>query len=372
MQRRKLVSKLVLSGTALATLSACQQETIFYGENVGQKLSQPLVEWRCATSWPVELEETIYGGIKKLCQRIAQITNGRFRITPYPSGEITPALAILETVQNNKVECGHTSPSYFTKQSPALAFATTVPFGFNTQQQIAWLQAGGGLELLRKVYANFNVINFPAASTGNQMGGWFKQKIFSLSDLKQQKIRFIGLGGEVLRSLGVSIVTTSADEILNALQNGKIDAAEWTGPYDDEVLGLNKVAKYYYYPGWHQPGTSYDFLVNQDAYKRLPVTYQQAIITACTEAYASIYARYQYANLGAIKRLRSSGTEFVTFSQEILTTAREAAFDLYAENAQKDLDFRQIYQNWQAFRQQIYNWNQIGQLSYDNFVFPPK
>ena len=199
----------------------------------------PSVQWRMATSWPQSLD-TIYGGAVTVCDRISALTNGRFTIEPYAAGEIVPGLQVLDAVQSGTVECGHSAAYYYVGKNPALAFGTTVPFGLNAQQQNAWYYHGGGLDTMHKLYADFNVICFPAGNTGVQMGGWFKNNIKTVSDLKGLKMRIPGLGGEVMNKLGVNVQVLPGGEIYLALDRGAIDAAEFVGPYDDEKLGTAK------------------------------------------------------------------------------------------------------------------------------------
>lgn len=368
MKRRKLISQIAVGTASAATLAACGSETRF-SKSKAQQVDQPLIEWQMATSWPKSFQETIYGGVEVLCNRISQLTNGRFKITPSPAGEIVRPQEVLNAVQKRKVECGHTAGYYYIDKNPALAFSSTVPFGLNTKQQNAWLNAGGGLELIRKVYADFNTINFPAGSTGNQMGGWFKQEVKSLFDLKGVKMRLPGLGGEVMKRLGVEVQDLPGADILPAFERGDISAAEWIGPYDDEKLGLNKVAPFYYYPGWQEPGTTFDLLVNRSAWDHLPKSYQVAIQMAASEAYATIISRYDSLNPEALERLVSAGTKLVPFTQEILTAAQKAAFEIYEEKASQDATFLEVYTQWKAFRQEIYQWHLIDELSFANFVF---
>lgn len=369
MKRRQLISQIAVGATS-ASIAACSSETTRFSQTKVQQVDQPLIEWRMATSWPKTFQETVYGGVEVLCSRISKLTGGRFTITPTPAGEIVPDLEVLDAVQQRKVECGHTAGYYYIDKNPALAFSSAMPFGLNTKQQNAWLLAGDGLELTRKVYADFNVLNFPAGSTGNQMGGWFKQEVKSLSDLKALKMRLTGLGGEVIKRLGAEDVQNlPAADILPALERGDINAAEWIGPYDDEKLGLNKSASFYYYPGWQDPGVTFDLIVNRSAWEQLPKGYQVAIQAAASEAYATIISRYENLNPGALQRLVSSGTKLVPFTKEILAAAQKAAFELYEEKASTDATFKEVYTQWKGFREQIYQWHRVDELSFADFVF---
>ena len=364
MKRRRFISKAAIGATTAVAIGACARTTT---TQTGQTNAQPSIRWRMATSWPKSLE-TIFGGADTVCKRVKEMTNGRFTITPFAAGEIVPGLQVLDAVQAGTVECGHTASYYYIGKNPALGFATAVPFGLNAQQQNAWLYHGGGLEAMQKIYSNFNVINFPAGNTGVQMGGWFKREIKSVADLKGLKMRIPGLGGEVMGRLGVNVQVLPGGEIYLALDRGAIDAAEWVGPYDDEKLGLHKAAPFYYYPGWWEPGPTLDVLVNRKAWERLPKEYQEIFKTAAYEANINMLAQYDTLNQQALGKLVSGGTKLIPYSKEIMQAAQKAAFDLYEQNASKDGTFKQVYDQWKAFREQIYKWNGINELSFANFA----
>lgn len=371
MKRRQLINQIALASASYPLLNACNNATEYNTENetATNDVQNPLIQWRCATSWSKQLTATVYGGVEDLCNQISEITAGRFQITPFPEGEIVPGLNVFEAVSDSTVECGHTSSAYYVSQNPAFTFATSLPFGFNAKQQMAWLSIPTTQELIRKIYAKYNVINFPAGNSTNQMGGWFKKKVNSVQDLKGLKIRLTGLGGEILKRLGAEVVTIPGSKIVSAFESNELDAAEWTGPYDDEQFGFPKVAPYYYYPAWHQPGPCYDFIVNLDEWNKLPPSYQQAIATASTLAYGNIIARYDVENMKALQDLIKGGTKLEAYNPEILKAAQKVAFEIYEENAASSDDFKEIYQKWQTFREEIYAWSKISDISYQNFAF---
>ncbi|MEM6434399.1 MAG: ABC transporter substrate-binding protein [Cyanobacteria bacterium P01_D01_bin.115] len=367
MKRRSLFQQVGLGSASVGFASACSRsQTAFTPE--AESGDGPQIEWRMATSWP-EDSEIRFGTVKHICDRISQLTQGNFVITAFPAGGIAPPIEILDTVQQGTVECGHTIGHYSIAKSRAFAFPGGLPFGLTAQQHMAWLFGAGGLELMRDLYAGIGIINFPAGSTGRQMGGWFRNKVNTLSDLQGLKMRMPGLGGEVLRRVGVEIQTLPSREILLALERNEIDATEWVGPYEDEKLGLHQYVRHYYYPGWHEPGTTYEILVNRDVYDRLPKEYQQAIKTAAFEAQVLMPSKYDAENGAALQRLLSSGVELVVFSDEILQGVKQAANDLYAEYASQDAVFRQIYDHWNAFRQGIYRWNSVNERSFADLIF---
>ncbi len=249
MKRRTLLNYAAIGAASATTVTACTNTS---GPAIPAN-SLPNVRWKMATSWPVSLD-TIYGGAQTICDRVKEITGGRFTIEPFAAGDLVPPLQVLDAVQAGNVEVGHTASYYYVGKNSALGFATSMPFGLTAQQQNAWLYQGGGLEAIQKIYADFGIINFPAGNTGTQMGGWFKRKINSVADMKGLKMRIPGIGGEVMNRLGVNVQVLPGGEVYLALERGAIDAAEWIGPYDDEKLGLHKAAKFYYYPGWWEPG----------------------------------------------------------------------------------------------------------------------
>ena len=364
MKRRKFLGNVAISATTATVVTACNQATNAPGVKAD---SLPNVRWKMVTSWPKSLD-TIFGGAETICDRVEEMTGGRFTITPYAAGEIVPGLGVLDAVQNGTVQCGHTASYYYVGKNPALAFATSMPFGLTSQQQNAWLYYGGGLEAIQKIYADFNIINFPGGNTGAQMGGWFKREIKSVSDLNGLKMRIPGLGGKVMSRLGVNVQVLPGGEIFLALDRGAIDAAEWVGPYDDQKLGLNKAASFYYYPGWWEPGPTLDVLVNKSEWEKLPKEYQAIFKSAAKEANINMLAQYDTLNREALQNLLAGGTKLAPYSPEILRAAQKATFELFEENASKNASFKEVYEQWKKFREQIVQWNQINQLSFASFV----
>lgn len=369
MKRRTLVSRALLSGAGLAAVSACQPNAPTSqpesSDLPASSLANPSVRWRMATSWPKSLD-VVFGTVERICQRVSDITDGQFVITPYEAGELVPGLEVMDAVSAGTVECGHTASYYYVTKNPALAFGTTVPFGLNAQQHMSWLLHGGGLDALQSLYSDFGVLYFPSGSTGAQMGGWFIREVKSLADLKGLKMRIPGLGGEVMKQLGVDVQVLAGNEIFEALEAGKIEAAEWVGPYEDERLGLNRIAPFYYYPGWWEPGTTYEVQVNRTAWDQLPMDYQEVLRTAIAESNLQMLAQYDAANGEALRRLLLKGTTLNPYSQDILDAAYRAAFELYDDMAAQDSTFSTLFDQWNRFRSQVYQWNHVNELSFAN------
>lgn len=368
MKRRQLLDRLAIAATTSTILVACNETNGGTNNSPSvQTNEQPNVKWRMVTSWPKSLD-TIFGGAQTVCDRVAAMTGGRFTIEPYAAGEIVPGLEVLDAVQNGTVECGHTASYYYVGKNPALAFGTSVPFGLTAQQQNAWFYHGGGLETMHELYSDFNVINFPAGNSGAQMGGWFRNEVKSLQNLQGLKMRIPGLGGKIMANLGVNVQVLPGGEIYLALERGAIDAAEWVGPYDDLKLGLNKAATYYYYPGWWEPGSTFEVQVNKSQWDKLPVEYQEILKSATMEANLNMLAKYDAINGEALKTIVNGGTKLTPYSPEILQAAREASAQYYSDESNKSPAFKKVYDQWNQFRTSVVEWNKINELSYSSFI----
>jgi TRAP-type mannitol/chloroaromatic compound transport system substrate-binding protein len=329
--------------------------------------SSPELKWRLAASWPKSLD-TIYGGAEYFARRVAEMTDNKFQIRTFAAGEIVPALQVLDAVQNNTVEMGHTASYYYVGKDPTFSFDCTVPFGLNTRQQNAWWWHGGGREVLRDFFKDYNIYNLPAASTGAQMGGWFRKEIKTVKDLEGLKFRIAGLAGAILTKLGVVPQQIGGGDIYPALEKGTIDAAEWVGPYDDEKLGFYKVAKYYYYPGWWEGTAQLSLYVNLQQWQSLPKNYQAVVEAASGEAYNWVLAKYDAENPAALRRLVAGGAELRPFSKEILEACYNATYQFYAETSAKNEKFKKIYEAFKKFRQEEHLWFRVEEQQFDNFV----
>jgi TRAP-type mannitol/chloroaromatic compound transport system substrate-binding protein len=354
--KRRTFLKAAGVGTAAATIAA---------PAIAQ--SHPEIKWRCASSFPKSLD-TIYGAAEIVAKRVNEITDGKFQIRVAAGGEIVPGLQVLDAVQNETVECGHTVSYYYVGKDPTLAFDAAVPFGLTARQQNAWMYYGGGLELFREFFKDYNIVQFPCGNTGAQMGGWFRKEIATVKDLEGLKFRIGGIAGQVLQKLGVVPQQIAGGDVYPALEKGTIDAAEWVGPYDDEKLGFYKVAKYYYYPGWWEGGPQLVFYVNQKQWGSLPKLYQSALETACAEANVRTLAKYDAQNPAALKRLVGEGAVLKPYPREVMEACYKAAFELYDEIAAKNEKFKKIYEAWKVFREQEYLWFRVAEHPFDSFT----
>lgn len=340
--------------------------------SIAQTAAGPNIRWRMASSFPKSLD-TIYGGAEVLSRRLSAITGGKFQISVHAPGEIVPAFGVVDAVQSSAVECCHTASYYFVGKNRTFGFETTLPFGLNQRQQNAWMYYGGGMQLVRDFLKDFNIINFPGGNTGVQMGGWFRKEVKTVADLKGLKMRIAGLGGEVMKRLGAVPQQIAGGDIYPALEKGTIDAAEWVGPYDDEKLGFYKVAPHYYYPGWWESNSMYSFYVNQKAWDSLPKDYQAAFEAAAAEANLDMMAEYDFKNPTALRRLVGNGVKLHAYSNELMKSAQNAAFELYEEESETNPAFKKIYEPWKKFRDEILLWHRFAENTYSNFVFnnPP-
>jgi TRAP-type mannitol/chloroaromatic compound transport system substrate-binding protein len=327
----------------------------------------PAVKWRCASSFPKSLD-TIYGGAEVVSKRVSALTGGKFSIQVFAAGEIVPGLQVLDAVQNSTVEICHTVPYYFVGKDPTFGFGACMPFGLNTRQQFSWMYHGGGMALMREFYKGYGVVNFPAGNTGAQMGGWFRKEIKTVADLKGLKFRIGGYAGKVLSRLGVVPQQLAGSDIYPSLEKGTIDAAEWVGPYDDEKLGFNKVAKYYYYPGWWEGGPEIDMFVNQKAFDALPAEFKAALEVSCYEATLDMVSKYDALNPVALRKLVASGTQLRPFTRDVMEACYQAAHEQYDEDAAKNPAFKKVYEPWRAYRDEQILWFRVAEAQFDNFM----
>ncbi len=372
MERRRFLG-MAATGAAVLGVAGCEQAgfmpPVQVESAVAEDASLPAVEWEMATSWPSDLD-SIFWSAHLIAERVAALTNGKFVIRPRAAGELAPGLEVLNVVEEGAVPIGHTVSHYYAARDPVITFSAGLPFGLTARQQDAWLYEGGGLELLHEASASrFNIIQFPAGNTGVQMGGWFNKEINAVSDLAGLKMRIPGIAGQVMERLGVSVQMLPGGEIFQALESGAIDAAEWVGPYEDERMGFHKVASYYYYPGWWDPGSSVEVQINLDEWQELPKQYQEALKTAAYEANVRVMARYDAKNPAALNRLiNDGGVKLRPFPDDLLKAAEESAFELFDENAAADTDFASIFREWSAFRDAIHAWHGLAELGYLQYV----
>jgi TRAP-type mannitol/chloroaromatic compound transport system substrate-binding protein len=330
--------------------------------------SMPVIKWRMPTSWPKSLE-TIYGGADMMAKAVGEATDGKFQIQVFAAGEIVPGLQIVDAVQNGNVEIGHTASYYYFGKDPTFAFGTSVAFGPNARLNQGWFTVGGGKEALNEFYKKYNSVALLAGNTGCQMGGWFRKEINTIDDLKGLKMRIGGFPGRVLQKFGVVPQQIAAPDIYPALEKGTIDAAEWVGPYDDEKLGFQKVAPYYYYPGWWEGGAMLHHFVNLDKWNTLSSSYKAIVRTASAQANEWMLAKYDFLNPAALKRmLNERVVQFKQFPAPVMEACLKAALEVYAEVSERNADFKKVWDSMLAFRNDAYLWWRVAEYTYDDFL----
>jgi TRAP-type mannitol/chloroaromatic compound transport system substrate-binding protein len=329
--------------------------------------AQPQVMWRCAGSFP-KSTDVLWGVQEMISRRVAELTGGAFQIRAFAAGELVPALQVLDAVGGGTVESGYTADYYYIGKDPTLGFGTEMPFGMNARQHLAWIHQGGGKEMMEEVYRDQGVVSLPCSNTGAQMGGWFRREMRTVADLSGLKFRIGGTGGMVLSKLGVIAQQLGATDIYPSLERGVIDGAEWVGPHDDEKLGFNRVAAFYYYPGWWEPCSEGDFIINTRAWEALPKAYQQVLEVVVGETNVWSVSRYDHLNVAALRRLVANGAQLRPYSREILTACHKATQDTYAELGERNPRFKRVHAHWDRFRRDTQSWFRVAEDSSANFL----
>ena len=356
MNRRKFMAGAAAGTAATAALAA---------PAIAQ--TAPEIRWRMTSSFPKSLD-TIYGASEVFARAVAEMTDNRFQIQVFAAGEIVPGLQAMQAVRDNTVEVCHTASYYYVGVDPTFAFGTAIPFGLNQRMQDAWQYQGGGMELLNEFYAKHNIFAMPCGNTGCQMGGWFRREIRTVADLNGLKMRIGGYAGRVMQKLGVVPQQLAGGDIYPALERGTIDAAEWVGPYDDQKLGFNRVAPFYYYPGWWEGGAMLQNFVNIAKWNELSAAYKAIFFNAAHQANTWMQARYDAQNPGALRQLVASATQLRPFSLEILEACLRATNEVNAETAAGNADFKRVNDHITAFRGEQYLWWQVAELTFDSFM----
>ena len=330
-------------------------------------IAQDRIEWKMVTSWPKGLPG-LDTGAQRLAQSIASMSDGRMTVQVYSAGELVPAFGVFDAVADGTADMGHDAAYYHLSKSPACGFFTTVPFGLTATELNAWIHFGGGQELWDELYEPFGLRAFLAGNTGCQLGGWFRKEIKSVDDLSGLKFRMPGQGGEALSKLGVTVVTLPAGEIFANLQSGALDGTEWVGPYNDLSLGFYKVAKYYYYPGFHEAGPGLQCTVSRSKFDALPGDLKQIVAAACSRENDLMLAEFNGRSGGALSTLiNEHGVQLKQFPREVLLAFGKASGELMQEIYDNgDEITRKICENFFKFRRDIRRWTRIGDQAFAN------
>jgi TRAP-type mannitol/chloroaromatic compound transport system substrate-binding protein len=358
LDRRKFVGAAGLAGAA-GLLSACGKQTGLKTECDGQTATESF-DWKMVTSWPRDFPG-LGTGANHLARTIGELSNGRLKIKVYGGNELVPPFEVFDAVQQGTAEMGHAASYYWKGKAPEAQFFSGIPFGMTAQELHGWIYYGGGLELWQEVYAPHGLVPFLAGSSGPQMGGWFNREINNVGDLEGLKMRIPGIGGEILRRAGGTPTTIPGAELFTALQTGTIDATEWVGPYNDLAFGLFRAAKYYYYPGWHEPGSGLECMINQQAWNMLPADLQAIVKVACQAAVTDTLSDFTYNNGAALKKLiNEHGVELRRFPEEVLDHLGEISADLMREMAGESELMGRIYASFQAYTDIVRPWTDIS------------
>ena len=318
------------------------------------------------TSWPAALDN-LYGTAEYFARRIEAMTDGDVRARTSPGGAEVGPTEVYDAVSSGAFEACHTAPYYFIGKNPAHGFFTSLPFGMTLEQQNAWMTAGNGQALWDELNAQDNLIAFPGGNTSAQCGGWFNVEINSPEDLQGLRMRFPGHGGRAMAKAGVNIQQLPGGEVFTAMERGALDAAEWVGPYDDQTLGMQDVAQYYYLPSWAEPSAMLGFYFNLDVWNRFPADIQAQIRACCAEANNWMAAQYLAKNPVALEELRNSGVSVRDFPESVLATFREGADEVHAEDMEH-ADYARIHEDWVAFRDRLRGWDRINSYRYREFI----
>lgn len=339
-----------------------------HGVAQGQARSEtgPEFEWKLVTTWPKNFPG-LGSAAENLARMVDEMSNGRLKIRVYGGGEIVPALGVFDAVSQGVADAGHGAAYYWKGKVPSSVFFTAVPFGLNAQEMNGWLHYGGGLALYEEAYAPFNLIPMAGGSTGVQMGGWFNKEINSIEDLQGLKMRIPGMAGEVFTSAGGTSVTLPGSELYTSLQTGVIDALEWVGPYNDRILGFHEVARYYYYPGWHEPGSILEFIINKDSMAELPPDLQAIVREAARASSQDMLDEYTARNNEALRELiEEHDVQLRRFPDDVLKAlwqgTRKALDDLVARDPMSE----RIYASYSEFYRGVRNYHHISEQSYIN------
>jgi TRAP-type mannitol/chloroaromatic compound transport system substrate-binding protein len=359
--RRRFIAK---AGAAITAVAAA---AVVDAPNV---VAQPKVQWRMSTTWTPALD-VVQGAAQRLGKIVEETSGGRFRIEVFPGGQIIGLLDCFDAASKGTIQAFMGSPQYWTAHEPAIEWFATIPFGMNPQGMAAWFYQGDGLKLMEETYGAFNLVPRPAMSNAPQMAGWFRKKIGTTRDFKGLKMRIVNLGGKVYARAGATTVLTPGSEIFAALERGVIDTAEWIGPHYDMEIGLHRTARYYYYPGWHEPGTTLDFGFNKQAYHALPVDLQRTLDHAAAAVQVAARTENSAKNALALGRLKTEfkgKVEIVAFPAPVMRDLKKLAGEVIREESEKTPMARRVHASFARFQALVGPWDQVAEGGYHRLV----
>jgi TRAP-type mannitol/chloroaromatic compound transport system substrate-binding protein len=357
MQRRRFI---IQAGGALAAAG------VTVAVNAPNVIAQPKFQWRMSTTWTPAID-VLQGGAQRFGKIVDEMSGGRLKIQVFAGGELMPAFGCFDATSQGTIECFNGAPYYWAGKEPAVQWFSVVPFGLNAQGMMAWYLHGNGLKLWEETYAAFNLVPRPGASTGAQMAGWFRKKIDSINDYQGLKMRIPGLGGKVVAKAGGTVVLTPGGEIYTALERGTIDSTEWVGPHDDMKLGLHNVARYYYYPGWHEPGTTGEYGFNKKAYDALPADLKHIIDYACQSMQVHTFMEYEAKNIVALQKLKTDykdKVEILALNQQTLKALKKLSDEALKEESEKSPQAKKVYDSVNKFTTTLNDWRLLSEAAY--------
>ncbi len=355
---------LALGATALVGCqSTAKNETEGININSGKKY-----QWKMVTTWPPKFP-VVGEGCQLIADWISEMSGGQLTVKVYGGGELAPALETFEAVSSGAAEMGNGASYYWAGKAPSASFFSSVPFGMNAQQMHAWILHGGGYPLWRELYARFNLVPFLSGNTGVQMGGWFNKEINTMEDFKGLKMRMPGLGGKVLVKAGGTAVLSPGSELYTNLERGVIDATEWIGPYHDYLMGFHQIAKFYYSPGWHEPGTVLETIVNKRAYEDLPKHLQAIVASACERLTMWCLSDFEARNNEYLNKIKEeSDVEMRSFPKEVMDELRILSQEVIDELVASDPFAKKVYQSFSTFSKGVKSWAGQSEKLFHNLV----
>jgi TRAP-type mannitol/chloroaromatic compound transport system substrate-binding protein len=358
------MKKSFLSIVALIFLASCSEVEQQVSDNSCFTGDGKTYKWNMVTTWPKNFPG-LGMAAENFSQSLDEMTCGRVKVKVYGAGELVPPLGVFDAVSQGNVQLGHGASYYWTGKLKSAQFFTAVPFGLTAQEMNGWLHYGGGLELWQEAYAPFNLIPLAGGNTGVQMAGWFNKEINSVEDLKGIKMRIPGLAGEVFTRAGGETVTLPGNEIFLALQQGVVDAAEWVGPYNDLTFGFHQVAEYYYYPGWHEPGSTLEIIINKDAFDSLPADLQAIMKYAAKSANQEMLDEYTARNNQALNELiNKHDVKLRKLPDDVLRKLREISDEVIQDFIADDEMAQKVHASYSDFKDQVINYHRISEKAY--------
>ncbi|MEZ5570594.1 MAG: TRAP transporter substrate-binding protein [Halioglobus sp.] len=360
---------LLLVAALVATLGLWAAQTTSAGRGSNNQSSEGAsgkqYHWKMITTWPKNFPG-LGMAAENFARSVEEMSNGRLTVHVYGAGELVPAMEVFDAVSQGVVDAGHGAAYYWKGKVPSAVFFTSVPFGLNAQEMNGWLHYGGGLELWQEAYAPYNLVPMAGGSTGVQMAGWFNKEINSIDDLKGLKMRIPGLAGEVFAAAGGTAVTIAGGELYTSMQTGVIDALEWVGPYNDQAFGFQEVAKYYYYPGWHEPGSILEFIVNKHSLEALPPDLQAIVRTASRAANQDMLDEYTARNNAALQSLVEQGVLLRRLPDDVLLALWKGSQAAMKKLVESDPMSAKVYASYREFYKGVRNYHHISEQAYIN------